>query len=502
MNKKIILILFFCLNAYEPTAHAIVHLIKPAVSLGVGGATAATTGLAVYGGLKIKAQRENRTLTKREKVAIFATATASGIISLCSTWLGIDIYHNNKRLSATLFRLDLLNPTSFDSLRELEQTKENLKNLDQELKQRWYKKKTARNARQAAADKLKKTETLYQEKINALDQIKKEIDDIPPLEQKKSQIIITIKFSQEIIDRLANLLPTNDNAPHIQEIKEKIAEKQKEIEKAKEQWKKQQQPLNDAIKQFDAAKVADILDKKEAESMLQDEDFNRCIEELKNGGPGKDSALEILHKMVPNELLSYAAEQQDEKLMRLFLDKGLDPNKPSKKGWLPLHMAVSQSNTALTKLLLEKKADVNLHLGDSQHLNTTDTKHNKEYNYSRYSPLDVACAVDTDNHKIIKLLLEAGASLDEKDLRLHKSFHETIAGLLNGSIYFTQRDEFPHYEAEIINAYNARIERDRIEAERKRKEEEERKKKELEEEEKRKQEEAASSPQNSIGNHP
>lgn len=470
------------------------------------------TGTGVSSVVACKKLNPNTPLTRKQKAVIIASSFTSGLLATFFTGLGLANHHLKKLLSHFEEKIDDIWVYQGDSPKELIEKKDQLKALRRNV----LKTPLKQSKLDDLTDKIdKKIARLAQFEKEKIDHLTKQTETITNSTEGSFN---EIEKKEKEINDLANMITDFGIFPEINAVKEVIAQKKSVIDELKKQAEEKKADLAAAIKAFDKDAVNNLLDKKFVEPTMDDELFAQCVNELSSKGAhhdaardilqkiapekmfdhyineaqgddaaSKDRAADILKEMVPNELLSYAAEKQDEKLLQLFLDKGLDPNQPSKKGWMPLHMAASQSNAALIKLLLERGADVNKPLGKSEFLIATDEK-NTAYNYSNYSPLDVACAVDTNNIDVFALLLKAGANLNEKDQRLRLSFIQTVQGLRNGTIYFTQEKEFPGYEKAILKIYEERIEHDRLEAERKKKEEEERLERERKEKEQQERE--------------
>ena len=82
-------------------------------------------------------------------------------------------------------------------------------------------------------------------------------------------------------------------------------------------------------------------------------------------------------------------------IVQLLLEHGADPNAKNDQGASPLYLAVQSDHYETAKLLIEHKADTNLHSGE--HLN-----------------VPIHFAIDFENMKILKLLIENGASINFK----------------------------------------------------------------------------------------
>lgn len=113
--------------------------------------------------------------------------------------------------------------------------------------------------------------------------------------------------------------------------------------------------------------------------------------------------------------LMLAAERGNEKLTRLFLEKGAAPNLNDGDRWMtPLLYAVRGGNPAVVRALLAKGANPNCAMNNATGRTDSSALH---------------LAVNLDRFEIVKLLVEAGADLNARDYKHLTPLDRARAGL-------------------------------------------------------------------------
>lgn len=97
------------------------------------------------------------------------------------------------------------------------------------------------------------------------------------------------------------------------------------------------------------------------------------------------------HERMASMYMHRAIDNDDIDTVRGLLEKGYPLNQPSLRGYLPLNQAVIGGHTEIAKLLLAHGAD------------------------PRVASTALLRAVQNNDPELVKALLEAGASPDEKD---------------------------------------------------------------------------------------
>lgn len=128
-----------------------------------------------------------------------------------------------------------------------------------------------------------------------------------------------------------------------------------------------------------------------------------------------------------------------ELIKRLITEAGANPNVLTKEGWSPLHMAILDGNIDVVKLLLELNANVNVPGGNDQ------TSLHAATAYQRVN--------SSKGFEIIKLLLQAGASLDSVDKVLGTPLHHVAESGDTNILRFFLHD-CPKINRAKVNAVN------------------------------------------------
>lgn len=103
---------------------------------------------------------------------------------------------------------------------------------------------------------------------------------------------------------------------------------------------------------------------------------------------------------------------RNEEICSYLLKKSADPNKPSTKGWAPLHYAALTPGVPLSIMSRLLAANANPDGNEPQIL----------------TPLQ--CAVDRDREDIVKALIEAGAS-PESNYGIHPEFDKKVERMIH-----------------------------------------------------------------------
>ncbi len=182
------------------------------------------------------------------------------------------------------------------------------------------------------------------------------------------------------------------------------------------------------------------------EALLAQRSMREAMELVLGGGAnvqGKDSLteeftgdecvsrMESLVANRPSTTLELAIQDYDAKKVMKLIRQGADVNELGREGLTPLMMAISTGQFALVKMLIEDGADPNTLsedgssalsmaiVADGDKIVQYLLAHGAEVNLANYNeetPLMEALYCENPSHKIISILLDAGASVLRKSI--------------------------------------------------------------------------------------